>query len=337
MPADGRLMLQVCICTHNPRPEIFERVLTAVRMQTRINAAAVVIVDNASDPPIEEGACRRTLGPEISLRLVREKTLGVAAARARAVEVTTSDWVLFVDDDTELMPDYIERGLAIIANNPTIGCFGGKLILPDYLTPSSWTYPLLPFLAIKDIGDEPMTSLTDEWRSCEPPTAGAFVRRSVLERYRSTVRANEFAQLLGRKGRKGLRSGEDALMMRGAYALGLSVSYQPMLKLVHHLHSCRFRFSYLVRLMWANGRTLFILDRIGAAAQCGGPVVARPSGLAALRLLFRSTVCDIRKSLRYACCMMAFRLGYRWELVVPDLTISGLDMMPEDADQRSKG
>lgn len=337
MSADARLMLQICICTHNPRPDVFHKVLAALGRQTHCAGVEVVVIDNASEPPIEEQTCRRSLGSGLELRIEREETLGVAAARARAVDVTTTEWILFVDDDTELMPDYIEQGLRIIAENPTIGCFGGKLLLPPYLSPQRWAKPLLGFLAIKDLGDQPMASMADEWRRCEPPTAGAFVRRQVLERYRAVIRANQMAQALGRKGQKGLRSGEDALMMRGAHAVGLSVSYQPALTLVHHVHPRRFRFGYLVRLMWGNGRTLFLLDRIAAS---GGH---RPSSLpprtpaAALRLLFKSTAGEMRHSLRYAVCMLAFRLGYRWEVIMPDLTFDELRVVPEGADQKSEG
>jgi len=336
MSADDRLMLQVCLCTHNPRPEIFHKVLTALRRQTRRASLELVIVDNASQPPIQEWACRNALGPEIRLRIEREPKLGVAAARARAVETTTTDWVLFVDDDTELLPDYVEQGLKIIADNPTVGCFGGKLAVPDYLSPARWTRPLLPFLAIKDLGEEAMTSLADEWRLCEPPTAGACVRRPVLNRYLTAMRVNQLAPSLGRKGRSGLRSGEDMLMMRGAYALGLSVSYQPALKLIHHLHPNRLRFSYLLRLMWGHGRTLFILDRIAGAN--GGRTVApaQRSTVSALRMLFRSTASEMQKSLRYGCCVLAFRLGYRWELVVPDLSLAAIGMVAEDANQKSE-
>jgi glycosyltransferase involved in cell wall biosynthesis len=330
-------MLQVCICTHNPRPDVFQKVLAALGRQTQRAAVEIVIIDNASEPPIAAEPCRASLGPNIRLRLEREEELGIAKARARAVEVTSTDWILFVDDDTELTPDYIEQGLRIIAGNPGIGCFGGKLLLPAYLSPGAWTKPLLPFLAIKDIGDQPLTSMADEWRCCEPPTAGAFVRRQVLERYRSVIRANQMAQALGRKGQKGLRSGEDALMMRGAHAVGLSVSYQPALSLVHHLHPRRFRFSYLLRLMWGHGRTLFVLDRIAAAGGRSASAASPRTTLAALRLLFRSTTSEVRQSLRYACCMAAFRIGYRWELIVPDLSFGDLGAVAESVDQESEG
>ena len=331
MSAVRRLMLQVCICTHNPRPEIFQKILTALGRQTCRSGVEIVIIDNASQPPIEEWVCRCSLGADVVLRIEREETLGVAAARARAVEVTTTEWVLFVDDDTELMPDYVEQGLRIIAQNPAIGCFGGKLLLPNYLSPSHWARPLLGFLAIKDLGDQPVTSMADEWRCCEPPTAGAFVRRSVLERYRAIIRANQMAQSLGRKGQNGLRSGEDMLMMRGAYAVGFSVSYQPALKLVHHLHPRRFRFGYLLRLMWGHGRTRFVLDRIAAVAG-RRTTTAQRSATGILRLLLR----ELRQSPRYACCMLAFRLGYRWDLLVPELTIAELGVVPENADQESE-
>lgn len=125
-------------------------------------------------------------------------------------------------------------------------------------------------------------------------------------------------------------------MMRGAYALDLAVSYQPSLALTHHIHAARLTFMYLVRLMWGHGRTRFVLDRIAASTGARKSSAAR-SRLSALSLLFRSTVGDINKSVRYACCMLAFRLGYRWELIVPDLSMDGLGAIPERADQESEG
>src|SRR5215469_8284060 len=68
MSADGRLILQICLCTHNPRPEILHKVLTALRRQTASIAFELVVVDNASTPPIEEWVCRNALGAGIPLR-----------------------------------------------------------------------------------------------------------------------------------------------------------------------------------------------------------------------------------------------------------------------------
>src|SRR5262249_2371315 len=149
----------------------------------------------------------------LDLRLVTESELGLVHARVRLIDETSTPWVLFVDDDLEIAADYVERGLRIIADNPEIGCFGGKLELPDYLRPALWIRPLLPSLAIRDVGNEPITRCTNVWGPWEPPGAGCFVSRRVLLRYLSRIRTDVNTHLLGRKGHRSLFSGEDTLMM----------------------------------------------------------------------------------------------------------------------------
>jgi hypothetical protein len=66
---------------------------------------------------------------------------------------------------------------------------------------------------------------------------------------------------LGRKGRQGLGSCEDSLMMRGAARLGLKAAYVPNLVLFHHLSPHRLKLGYLLRLMRAYGPSHVALER----------------------------------------------------------------------------
>jgi Glycosyl transferase family 2 len=304
-------MLPVVICTHNPHASSFPRVLAAIGRQTcPKDSFELVIVDNRSTPPITEALCRPYIGCEVRLRIVREEELGIGAARVRAIDTTTGAWLLFVDDDTEIMPDYIEQGLRIIGEAPQLGCFGGKLLLPDDLVPPDWARPLLGFLAIKDDSDTPITALTSAWGPWEPPTAGAFVRREVLNRFRCIFGAEEQARRLGRKGRTDLISGEDGLMMKGACVLGLAMSYQPALRLVHHINPRRLEFRTMLRLMEGHGRARAILERL--VAQTPVQLTPAPDEQRGRlwRVLRQVATEEIGSSLRYACCMLAFRTAY---------------------------
>ena len=261
--------IDVCICTHNPRLEILKIVIEALASQTFDHSLfRVTIVDNASAPPIPDLVLNALVEAGISSRIIREEMLGIARARLRAIEETDSEWLLFIDDDNEPAYDYIENGVAIIASTPGLGCFGGKLLLPPHIIPPERIKPLYPALALKDCGDEVITNNVTYWGPWEPPTAGAYVNRKVLELFKKKSGELESFFLLGRKGLKSFASCEDSLLMRGAASIGLCSSYQPSLVIYHHINADRFNVLYLLRLMYGFGvsvtRLEMMIDRTNA-------------------------------------------------------------------------
>src|ERR1700712_4380781 len=114
--------LTVIICTHNPRREFLQETLGALRGQTiPLTRWDLVVVDNGSTDPL---ASWLDLSWHPHTRIVREEQLGVAHARHRAfseAKATGADTILFVDDDNVLNPDYLERGLELVAAWPQLG------------------------------------------------------------------------------------------------------------------------------------------------------------------------------------------------------------------------
>jgi hypothetical protein len=225
--------------------------------------------------------------------------------------MTHGPWLLFVDDDNELDLDYIRNGIDIIDHFPDLGCFGGRLILPDNLRPANWVQPLLGYLAIKEGGEAPITQKTDEWGVWYPPTAGAFVRRPLLDRYLEIMASNPLASQLGRKGRQRLTSGEDSLIMLAAHPLGYSASYQPSLRLYHHLARERFKFRYLSRLMYSYGKSHVILERVRGLIP--PRYTEKKNFFKIIAWVLSNFTKDCRTSIRYSACMIAFRIGYARE------------------------
>lgn len=256
------MVLDVCICTHNPRREIFAIVVNAIANQTLANDAYKVwVIDNCSSPALTDADLLPLKTAGVDYTIVVEPQLGNLHARRRAIEETSGELLVFVDDDNEISPTYLETAVNIANENPSIGCFGGKLLLAPNLACPTWIKPLLPYLAVRDYGDDIITNLSNSWGQWEPPTAGAGVRRQVLKRYLERLDEIPEALKLGRRGRSGLLSGEDSLMMRGAFDLGLECSYQPSLVLIHHLNPNRFKLPYLIKLMYSYGRSHVILER----------------------------------------------------------------------------
>lgn len=253
-------MLSIAICTHNPDPSLFERVLGAIAAQTE-RAFEVLVVDNASIPPLTEHVLDPLRSRGISARLVQEDRPGLVHARLRAIDATTSEWMLCVDDDNVLASDYVAQGFAFIRAHPEVAAFGGKLELPETMRPSRTLKPFLPYLAVRDVGDRPLMGLSDKWEIWEPPAAGAFVARAVLEDFAAFVRTHARAMTLGR-GPASFASCEDSLLMHSAYRLGRPTAYNPNLRLQHHIDPRRLSPTYLLKLMEGYGRSHVVLDRL---------------------------------------------------------------------------
>jgi glycosyltransferase involved in cell wall biosynthesis len=253
--------IDVCICTHNPRLDILKLTLAAVAKQTlKPSQYRLIVIDNASSPPIEESLLAPLVARGISCRIVREPTLGNAYARAKAFRECTAPLVAFVDDDTVLAEDYLAVGLEIMKANPNVGCLGGKLLRAPYLRVPKWLEPLRSYLAIcDDKGERQIVDFIRTGGLAEPPSAGMIMRRHLSAPY---LEMEQHYHLLGRKGRHGLRSMEDNLITRSIADLGFACAYDPHLMLVHHIDPSRFHFGYVVRLLYGQGRSEAVLARI---------------------------------------------------------------------------
>jgi FkbM family methyltransferase len=307
----GRLEIDVCVCTHDPRPDVLDTTLRAIARQT-VATGGVLIVDNASTPPLGPEVLAPLREAGIPARISREERRGVANARRHAIEETQGDWILFVDDDNELDPGFIEEGLRFIAQHPDVGCFGGKLLLAEGVRAPRWARPFLPYLAIKDAGEGVITGTGERWGPWEPPTAGAFVRRDLLEAYRSRVAQDPRILALGRNGRDGLGSCEDSLIARQAYGLGLLNAYDPRLSLRHHVDPSRFRLGYLFRLMRGYGRSHVLLeDLLRREGERPGVPAEYGNTRRFVRKVLREFDAARKRSLAYGLGIVAYHLGLR--------------------------
>jgi len=224
---------------------------------------------------------------------------------------------LFVDDDNELDPDYIRHGLSFIQGHPDVGCFGGRLLLAQNIEPPKWVRPFLPYLGIKDEGDTVILGTGEQWGPWEPPTAGAWTHRKVLNEYSRRSQQDERLFKLGREGKQNLASCEDSILMRGSRDVGMKNAYVPSLCLRHHLDKNRFRFRYLTRLMWAYGVSHVVLETV-----LRGPYPIPEyykSGRAFLKLLLSILWRETRKSAQFAIGLIAYHLGARREHLAQQL------------------
>jgi hypothetical protein len=274
------VVADVCVCTHDPRRDVLAIAMAALARQTARGAFAVTVVDNASVPALGVRELAPLAGAGIPHRLVRERRLGNAYARARALAETDAPIAVFVDDDNELAADYLARALAILGTDRSLGVIGGRLLRAPDLEVPGWLEPLRSYIGIRDDAAAAVTEVVrDSWSIAVPPSAGMAMRREVAALYVELATAGEGAALagIGRVGRGDLGSCEDLLLARLAHRVGLACGYRPELSLVHHIDPARLQLGYVMRLMFGQGASEARVDRLLEWRRGGMTMRAAPS------------------------------------------------------------
>ncbi len=252
-----KYFITTIICTHNPRRNYLERVISALRNQTLPSAQwELLLVDNASQTVL---ASEIDLSWHLNARHLREETLGLTAARLCGIREASNDILVFVDDDNVLDADYLKNTLKILENNPKLGAIGGKSIPEFEIEPEDWVKQFSVCLALRDLGNEPkiyfrqnpINTLTNDYPPFAPIGAGLVIQKEIAEAYAKLVAQDRSRLTLGRTGKK-LISGEDNDIVLTLLEAGWGVGYFPELKLTHLITANRTTKNYLARLNHAS-------------------------------------------------------------------------------------
>lgn len=98
----------------------------------------IVVVDNASSD--DTAAIVERFGPHI--KFVRNaQNVGFAQGQNQAIALTDSDWVLTLNPDVRLTPDFVSKAVAAGESDPRIGSVSGKLLRmkPEFDIPAEQT------------------------------------------------------------------------------------------------------------------------------------------------------------------------------------------------------
>jgi glycosyltransferase involved in cell wall biosynthesis len=239
--------ISVVISTHNPDIHRLERTLRAVTAQT-LDAELweLVLVDNASTKPVRIDKIPWSRGER---RQIREEKLGLIYGRLAGIRASKGGLLVFVDDDNELAPDYLQAAMAVFDDREALGIAGG-VMEPEWCDaePETWASEFVDGFARRNFGT---TSRVASKMICpsglpefSPMGAGMVARRAALT---SWVAQAEFSTVTGRRGAE-LASCEDTDMVLMAFASGWSIGYFPELRLRHLIPAHRLHANYLARL-----------------------------------------------------------------------------------------
>lgn len=246
--------LSLILCTHNPKREFLERTLEALQKQSlAMDVWEFILIDNGSSHALAESW---SLAWHPQGRIIRENTLGLTPARLRGINESTSDLLVFVDDDNILDPHYLRTALEIARRMPHLGAFGGSVRAEFESPPPIWAVPYTPYLAIRPVSHEVWAN---EYRfDIVPVGAGMCIRKPIALAYASCIANDTLRLSLDRKGGS-LSSGGDSDMAFTAVDQGLGIGLFPELKLVHLMPEARLKLDYLSKLLEAISYSTTIL------------------------------------------------------------------------------
>ncbi len=243
-------VLTVVIPAHNPDPERLRETLHGLRKQTLDGSLwETLLVDNSSTRfPNKEWLAEHA---PARFRILQEATLGLSAARRSALQVAVGDFVVLVDDDNVLEPDYLLQTLAIFSTHPRVGLAGGRSSPRFDVEPPGWTREFFPLLALRDLGaDErvstgllPAGAERNQYPVFAPIGAGMALRRQAWECWLATPAVG----ISDRRGAHLSSSGDNDIVLCAMRA-GWEVGYFPKLALTHLIPPSRLEPEYLALL-----------------------------------------------------------------------------------------
>lgn len=245
------MLLSVLICTHNPRRDYLDQVLTALRAQTLSVAEwELIVVDNASARPV---AAQIDLAWHPRARVVVESSLGLTPARLRAIREAASDLLVFVDDDNVLAPDFLTEAARLAALHPHLGAFGCSIRAVYEKQPEGEICEWVWLLTVGEIKTERWSnvSLACPETYSLPSGAGLVIRTQVAREYARLAATDPLRASLDRKGTDLTGSGDRDLAAT-SLRLGFGTGKFPSLRLDHLMSTGRVEPAYLLRLAEAT-------------------------------------------------------------------------------------
>src|SRR4051812_11910158 len=116
-------MVSVLIVTYNSEKFIL-RCLDSLAHQT-YKPLEVIVVDNASTDSTRDLLSH---SPVLIQPLCNEKNTGFAAAQNQAIGRSKGEWLLCLNPDAVLHPDFISNLVALGTHYPQVGSLCGKLL-----------------------------------------------------------------------------------------------------------------------------------------------------------------------------------------------------------------
>lgn len=121
------MKLSIIIVSYNTK-EFLEKCLNSIK-ESKFSDFEIIVVDNDSKDGTVEYMDKSSFS---NLQFIKNtKNLGFSKANNKGVRLAKGEYILFLNPDTEVMPDTFSRALKFIEKNKDIGALTCKVVLPN--------------------------------------------------------------------------------------------------------------------------------------------------------------------------------------------------------------
>lgn len=243
--------ISILICTYNPNEQIFARTLNSVAALTIREDLLIecIIIDNNSSIPVSQLPYVREFLDRCSwAQVILETQQGLTYARIAGIGIAKNPVIIFIDDDNEVLPSYIEAIENLYTDYPMVGVWGPGIVNVEFIGEvSDWFR--MNFKSVfqeRHVRFNEYGCVPETYTSFYPFGTGLAVRREILEKYRAEVKSGNLSST-GRKG-QALSSGEDIQIVWEGIKMGYAAGIAPALSLNHLIPNNRSNLEYVKRL-----------------------------------------------------------------------------------------
>lgn len=244
------LKFSIVVCTYN-RSEYLVRVLNCLKDQNyNFSDFEIVLINNNSTDNTEQ-VCEEFALNNAYLNFIYfvEKSKGLSYARNTGIKFSRGEWVIFLDDDAEPVPDYLLNITTFLEKHPDCIAAGGR-IYPNYETsePKWMSKFLLPLVSAIDLGNKVKKFPADKY----PIGANMLFLKSVFGKI------GLFNVELGRKGNQLLGGEEKEIFMKLRESTNM-IYYIPNAIVYHFIPAKRLKLDFIKTLAIKVGESNLII------------------------------------------------------------------------------
>jgi glycosyltransferase involved in cell wall biosynthesis len=247
----NNMTFTILMCTRNSADKIGEVLNSIINQTCKTDITEVIVVDYQSSVDTLEIAMKELLKCNINSHVFSIEKSGKCAALEYGFDKAIGDYILILDDDNILFPEFIQNAKIILKNNTDIGCLGSQGIADASLQYPVWFEKYQSHFAIglpKQVGKADWV-----WG------AASIVKREAWNLLRNggfSFKLN--AERISSSSAPTNGGGEDVELALAIKLLGYNIDFSTNLKFVHKFDQKRLNEYFVVKNNWAIVRSVAV-------------------------------------------------------------------------------